>query len=121
MTVFEAITRLNALKPNQYDEDTLVSWLSELDGLIFNEIMLWHEAEAEFAPYDPGKKIKKELLAPEPYDGVYLKYLMAQVDFHNGEFNRYNNSMIMYNTALSAFADWYNRNNMPKQESEVRL
>lgn len=121
MTVFEAITRLNTLKPSQYDEDTLVSWLSELEGLIYNEIIKWHESGEEFLPIDPEADMDRELLAAEPYDDVYLKYLMAQVDFHNGEFTRYNNSMIMYNTALSAFADWYNRNNMPKQESEVRL
>lgn len=54
-------------------------------------------------------------MVPNPYDDLYIKYLMAQVDYHNAELARYNNSMVMYNIALSDFANWYNRSHRPKQ------
>ncbi|MPN04852.1 hypothetical protein SDC9_152100 [bioreactor metagenome] len=59
------------------------------------------------------------LMVTEPYADVYIKWLFAQIDFHNAEYTRYNNSMIMYNAALSAYADAYNRSHMPTQTSFV--
>jgi len=122
MTILEAITQVRAIKPNQYDDTTLVKWLSDLDGLIYNEIVKWHEGtdDVSHGPYG-ASDMNTVLLVPEPYSDVYIKYLSAQVDYNNAEFARYNNSMVMYNTALSAFADWYNRNNMPVQNSSIAL
>lgn len=122
MTVLEAITQLRALKPNQYDDGTLVGWLSNLDGLLYNEYVKWHEGAEDIphGPYDPERDMDVVLLAPEPYADVYSKYLAAQVDYYNGEPARYNNSMIMYNMALSAFADWYNRSHLPRQAHFVK-
>ena len=61
---------------------------------------------------------------PEPYADVYIKYLFAQIDFVNAEFARYNNSAAMYNTALSAYANFYRRTHLPPAaeppEGEVR-
>lgn len=140
MTILEAITQLRSVKPNQYDDTLLVKWLSNLDGLIYNEIIKWHEQkETEHSKlsgnieldgntenekntqYDVMKDMDTELLVKSPYDDVYINYLSAQVDFHNGEYARYNNSMVMYNMLLSAFADWYNRNNMPKHQNYIEV
>ena len=37
-----------------------------------------------------------------------------QIDYTNGEYDKYNNSAEMYNTAWQAYANYYNRNHMPK-------
>ena len=71
------------------------------------------------APYDI-KEPDAVLLVPEPYSMLYLYYLTAQIDFLNGELARYNNSMVMYNTALSTYADYVNRTRMPLQRAAVR-
>ena len=55
------------------------------------------------------------LIASEPYDKMYKEYLFAMIDFNNREYESYNNNMIMYNTTLEAFANWY------KQRSPVNL
>jgi len=72
-------------------------------------------------PYDPEKDMDTVLLVPEPYSGLYVKYIAAQVDYYNGEIGRYNNSMVMFNMALAQFIDYYNRTNMHRQDNYVRL
>lgn len=122
MKVTEALSQIKHLKPNQYDDRMLVKWLSDLDGQIYNEIVKWHDGAPENPPaeYDPVADLNTELLAQGPYADVYVKYMAAQIDYYNAEFDRYNNSMIMFNMALSAYADWYNRNNVPEQKNFVR-
>jgi hypothetical protein len=53
------------------------------------------------------------LLVPAPYDDVYLRWLEARIDYANGEYGKYNNSLTAYNDAYSLFERYYNRNNMP--------
>ena len=116
MTIIEAINRIDSLKPNNYTQEEKIAWLSTLDGNIKKEIIDTHEGaeNVTFNGYDAETALDTVLLVPAPYDDVYIKWLEAQIDYVNGETKRYTNSMIMYNTALSAFARYYNRNYMPK-------
>ena len=117
MTINEAITRLRDIKPNQYADDVLVGWLSEVEAKIYLENIVWHDdAEQEHPlPYQPEEDKNTVLRIPEPYSNVYIRYMEAQIDYYNGEYIRYANSMTMYNVALSEYADWYNRCHMPRQ------
>lgn len=121
MTINEAITKLRDIKPTQFDNQTLVGWISEVEQKIFQENIRWHEGASEIPPwpYDPEQDMDTTLLIPEPYSSVYLRYLEAQVDYYSGEYVRYANSMTMYNVALSEYTDWYNRSHMPKQDNFV--
>ena len=38
MTINEAIEMVDRLKPNQYEHEQKVGWLSKLDGMIYEEI-----------------------------------------------------------------------------------
>ena len=123
MTISEAITQLQAVKENQYDDETLVRWISDLEGTLYEDIVKNHEG-SDYIPhgrYSVDTDMDTVLMVPEPYSDIYIKYLMAQVDYHNAEMQRYTNSMIMYNVALDAFAGWYNRNNMPLQPNYLRI
>jgi hypothetical protein len=55
------------------------------------------------------------MIAPNPYDRLYLYYLMMQVDLHNQELDKYNNSVRLFNEAFSNFAAFWNRAYMPAQ------
>lgn len=46
MTINEAISAADALKPNQYDAAQKRAWLSELDGRIHRELILTHAHDA---------------------------------------------------------------------------
>lgn len=119
MTIIEAINGIDSLKPNSYPQQDKVIWLSILDGIIKTEIIDTHEgAEGViFNGYEDVNLFDTVLLVPAPYDDIYIKWLEAQIDYANGETAKYNNSMVMYNTAYSAFERFYNRTHMPKGKS----
>lgn len=116
MTIIESINKIDLLKPNTYSQSDKVMWLSNLDGIIKKEIIDTHEGAESvvFNGYDVETPLETVMLVPAPYDDVYLKWLEAQIDYNNGDTKRYENSMIMYNSAYSAFERYYNRTYMPK-------
>ena len=117
MTIREAVTSLDALKFNTYTQDDKVQWLSRLDSMVKAQIIDTHEgAEAvSFSGYTADTLPDTILLVPAPYDEVYLRWLEAQIDYHNGEYDKYNNAIIMFNTAFEAYQKHYNSAHKPVQ------
>lgn len=114
MTLIEAITRIDSLKHNTYDKATKIRWLSTLDGLVKQQIFDTHAGEStEFSGYGVDTPPDTVLLVPAPYDELYLWWLAAQMDYHNGEFTRYNNSIQLFNTGYSVFAEVFTREHKP--------
>ena len=115
MTIMGAINHLDAVKPNGYSQTEKIKWLSTLDGIVKAEIIDTHEGWelVAFDGYNDTTPLGKELLIPHPYDDVYIKWLEAQIDYANGEYGKYNNSITMYNTAYTAFEKYYNRTHLP--------
>ena len=115
MTIIGAITRVDTVKPNTYSQIDKVKWLSELDGIIKAEIIDTHEGgeDVAFSGYTEYTDLNTKLLVPAPYDEVYIRYLEMQIDYANNEYGKYNNSMMMYNSAFAAFEKHYNRDHMP--------
>lgn len=115
MTIEEAVALVDRMKPNAYDHEIKVKWLSKLDGMIFREVILTHAGhhEREFTGYDAAYP-DTELLVPFPYDeDVYNYFLQMQIDKENGETAKYNQSAALFNNAYKTFCDWYNRTHMP--------
>ena len=115
MTLIEAIDQINALKPNTYNHTVKIKWLSTLDGLIKTEIINTHVGadQVEFQGYDEETDLATELLVPAPYDSIYLRWLEAQIDYANEEYDRYNNAAQAYNDAYTAFSRYYKHTHMP--------
>ena len=116
MTIHEAITELDALKHNTFTNSEKISWLSKLDGRIRCHVMDTHEGgpEEPFSCYThltPGDTV---LLVPFPHEDIYVRYLEAMVDYHNGEIEKYNNSAALFEAAHRSFQRHYNRTHLPK-------
>ena len=117
MTIIEALNKIDVIKPNNYTQAEKIKWLSNLDGIIKAEIIDTHEGGQgiTFNGYDYDVAVDTEMLVPYPYDDLYIKWLESQIDYHNAEYGKYNNSVVAYNSAYSAFERYYNRHNKPKQ------
>ena len=115
MTIIEAINRLDALKFNTYTQPEKIEWLSRLDSAVKQQIIDTHVGAGEiaFSGYTAETPLDTVLLVPAPYDEVYLRWMEAQIDYHNGEYDKFNNSIIMYNTAFDAYARYYKLHHMP--------
>lgn len=126
MTVGEVLALTDEIRPNAFDENLKITWLSELEGRIFNDIILTHEhdlveneegelVEPTFAGYDETSE-NEELIAPDTYADLYRNYLFTMMDYSNGETERYTNSMLMFNNSFQQYADWFNRTHKPIQK-----
>ena len=122
MKLLEAISLVDAYKPNRFTTEQKKRWLSNVDSGIFKDIIGTHEPDentpTRFIPYHEGQgtpedPFNPDLLAPEPYDIMYRYALEAQIDLGNMELAKYNNSSNLFNTAYAQYAAWYNRTHMP--------
>lgn len=126
MTISEVLAQVDEVKPNTYDENLKITWLSELDARVFNEIIMTHEhelvdagegnlVEPTFTAYTENDE-DEELIIPTEYADVYRNYLYAKIDFSNGESDRFTNSMIMFNSSYQDFANHFNSTHKPIQK-----
>lgn len=119
MTINEAISRIEELKPNTYSQSDKIKWLSHVDATVKRLIIDTHEGaeDVTFIGYDDSTDLNTELLVPEPFDELYLRWLESQIDYYNGEYGKYNNAIVMYNAAYEAYQNEYNRTHMPLGKS----
>lgn len=115
MTINDAINQFDNLKSNTYQQDDKIRWLSRLDAMVKRLIIDTHEGGdgITFTGYGSETELSTELLIPEPFDDAYMWWMEAQVDYHNGEYKKYNNAMAMFSAAYEAYQNYYNRNHMP--------
>lgn len=113
MTVSDVVLEIGRIKPHQYTQDTILRWLSEFDGRVWDDLLCNYEEEKPELPYKPSDTVAT-LLIPFPYEDVYIKWLTAQIDFHNGDIERYNNSMAMFTEQYQAYLDSYTRSHLAK-------
>lgn len=115
MKIREAIERIDTLLHNTYSTEQKIAMLSKADGMVKCHIIDTHVGgeKVDFTGYDDTTDPETELLAPAPFDEMYLRWLEAQIHYHNGEYKKYNNAIILFNTEFESYGDYYNRNNMP--------
>jgi hypothetical protein len=116
MKIREAIERIDSQKHNVYSQNEKIAWLSRLDSMVKTLIIDAHEGAetVEFTGYNDRTDMETELLVPAPFDEVYLRWLEAQMDYSSGEYDKYNNAMLMYQTSYDGYANHYRRTHMPK-------
>lgn len=117
MTVCEAITLTDGLVHNTYTRAEKLDWLRTLEGLIATGILSGRQGLEDPEPpvFTQETSGDTELLAPAPYDRVYLHYLAAQIHLCNGELERYNNAIELFRAAFDAFRNDYNRRYIPRR------
>ena len=107
MKIKEAIRRTDLAKPNAFEEELKFLWLTALEGQIAADVFLMAPAETEQFDYSYPAGLDMELLVKPPYDELYVLYLEAKIDAENGEYNKYQNSLQLYNNAYGNFLRWF--------------
>lgn len=125
MTIGEAIKAVQAIKQSPMPREQLVRWLEEVDLTIMRELVRTHGFGPTkiFDGYDPDDETGADealLLAPKPYDRMYVYFLCAQIDLHNQEFDLYQNNAALYNAAYNDYAAYYNRMIHPTRKHRMR-
>lgn len=111
MTLSDVLRKTDAMKPNAFSEETKTEWINECEGLVQTQVLLW--APEEIITYHYPDDAAKELLALAPHDKIYWAYLAAMIDFANGEYNKYQNTMQVFNSFFGEFMRWFAQNYRP--------
>ena len=111
MTIAKVLAAADAVKPNAFPEEVKLQWINEAEGMVQTDIML--RAVDDVVVYEWPKDENTELLVRPPHDKIYLAYLIAMIDFTNGEYNKYANTVQMFNSHLSEYAAWFQRTYRP--------
>lgn len=121
MTILSLLARFDHVLIHTFDTGIMTEWLEELDWKVKKQLIDTHEGaeSVEFNGYDAKQSISSELLIPDAYVEVYLRWLEAKIHFHNGENDRYNDSMALFNAAWKNFENWYNRTHMPLTKRHI--
>lgn len=103
----EVIEYASKIKPHSFDEDTLTVWVNECEGHIQTEII--GIAPVDVISYSYENDAETELILTPPHTKLYGYYLVAMIDFAHGEYQKYENTMKMYNACLDEYAKWFIR------------
>lgn len=118
MTIQEAIRQLDEIKPNAMSPWLKIKNLTTVEQLIHSEVLMRHvhtPAQAEQPEYTEETDPQTELIIPEPYSDVYVKWLICEVDWQNQEYGRLNVDRAHFENAWDTMADWYTRTHRPIQ------
>lgn len=106
LKINEAIARANELRINALSDEQKYRWVFELECSVCE--MMGIDSPNKVFPED------FELSLPKEHADVYVKYLVAQIDYYNGEMAMYANDKAIYNEAMSQAEAWLVRHRKPK-------
>ena len=118
-TLQSVLELIDSIKPNAFSDEAKTAWVNEVEGLVQTEVFLL--AVEDVVQYQWPADSGATLLAKPPHDKIYWVYLSAMVDFGNGEYDKYQNTMQMFNQFFGEYMRWYARTYNPADgEAEVK-
>jgi hypothetical protein len=105
MTLEALMDWMDALRPCAYTNAQKTAWVNDLEAGLWTEIFL--QEPGQWRPRRAERDGAQPLLLPESWRRVYTAYLGAMIDFANGEYTQYENSMSLYNGYLCELGAWY--------------
>lgn len=104
MTVNELIRAADAQHPNRCSSEQKAAWISELAGRIRTEV--WLRPLCETPRYDP-EGTAPLLPLPPAYEGLWLSWLKAQLEYADGAYPAYAKSRGEFNRLCTAYHRWF--------------
>lgn len=107
MTIQDVIDLVDEVKPNAFTSKVKLAWISALEGRLAADVFLLAPVEIAALQYQYPDDLNTELLVAPPHDDIYALYLQAKIDEGNGEYNKYQNTMQIYNGYFGSFLRWF--------------
>lgn len=106
-TYTQIIAHVDENKPNAFSSETKLNWLTTLDGKIAADVFLMDIREIQTLPREYPEALECEPLVGFPHEDIYEHWLEAKIDYANGEYDKYQNSMEAYNAVYNGFVNWF--------------
>ena len=116
MTISDAINQVDELRPNTYTSRQKVQWLRRCESMILKTVLCSKQDLGDFDIMQDDPAMDTPLIVPEPWCVLYVHWLEAQIHYANGEYDRYNNAITMFNEYLNGYRGEIARS-APSQEA----
>lgn len=103
MRLSEAIEKVKKEKPHSFSMDHCTLFVNEAEAAV-QEFLGVPAAERE--RYDWNEDGNKELIAPPPYDVMYISYLKAKIDYAMEEYESYATNQAQFEADLAEWKAW---------------
>ena len=122
-TIGEVLSYFDNQVPNQYSDEEKIRWLNEIEAQIYNEIILtpYDADDIAFHGFTTDTDINTQMIVDLEYSELYRFWLEKSVHYANGEIDRMNNAMTMFQTYYDNYFSYYNRNHRPVGTHGYRL
>jgi len=121
VTIRDVIAWVDEIKPNAFSEDVKTEWVSNLEGRIAADVFLLGDAAVLAPRYVFPQDQDAVLLVKFPHDDIYKYWVQAKVDEANGEYNKYHNTLAIFNNHYSNFLVWFKTTYDPEHGYDGRL
>ena len=99
MTIQELITKVQEEKPNSFQNAKVVQFVNEIEADVAEQLNV-------NLPTYTTSTLSAELLAPRPYDRLYVSYVKAMIDYANEEYGSYQLNQAQHMQDFQDFIDW---------------
>lgn len=103
MKLSEAIERVKLEKPHSYSENHCTLFITEAEMQVQDFLGIPTEERIKYNWEQDGNK---ELIAPAPYDRLYISWLKAKIDYSNEEYESYANNQDQFNADMAEYQAW---------------
>lgn len=109
MTVSECISAADKMRPNNIAAADKYKFCSTAEQMVQKQIMLLpHRMCVEYQYQNATKNdANVELLAPAPWDMLYVYHVALMIDFTLEDYDKYNNDLSMYNTTFNEYMAYF--------------
>lgn len=105
MTILDCIRDVDSYEDNAYTIEQKARWVREVEGKVYTQLFLQQPLGFHVTQY--AKILDYELAIPAPLNQIYRDYLQAKIHYANGEYDRYANSMAMFNDGWNDLNIWF--------------
>lgn len=99
MTKKDVLARVRETMPGEYADERIMQTVDELDQRILRELL-----DGYIVPESGG-----ELVAPPPYDMMYVWWALADIALTQQDVNAYNNDIAMFNALWDEYGRMISR------------
>lgn len=106
MIAGDIVKLVNEIRPNSIPDDVKYTWLDELERKIDEDVL---EKFQDSDSYDGIMDAYAVLLAPDRAKKMYIAHLCAEIDYTNGEIERYNNDAQLFTAEWEEYVKYVYR------------
>lgn len=120
MTINEVIEDVRRIKTGfDLDDRRIIGSINYVEMKLLKDVIRGREGEDEYRSrgnYSSGTERDAVLIAPAPFDSMYIDYCCAIIDREQEETELYENDIIAYNMQFAAFKNYWWRTHRQAQK-----